>query len=203
MANPDANEMSAEPRLSDPLAAQVPGGDVPAAVAGRVRWLALSLFALGLLALIFPFFSTLAATALLGGLFLLAGLFKLASAITMHPLIWRGVLKGVWGLVYIIGGGLMLYAPLAGAWSLTIVLAAMLLGGGIASIAWAWTPPKPPGALWMAASGLLSIVLGLAVAWLLPVAAFWFPGVVAGVDLISSAIALLAMDRDGARTRTV
>lgn len=185
------------------MAAQVPDGDVPAAVAGRVRWLALALFARGVLALIFPFVSTLAATALLGGLFMLAGLFKLASAITMHPLIWRGVLKGVWGFVYIIGGGLMLYAPLAGAWSLTIVLAAMLLGGGVASIAWAWTAPRPPGARWMAASGVLSIALGLMVAWLLPVAAFWFPGVVAGVDLISSAAALFAMDRDGARTRTV
>lgn len=180
-------------RLADANAARVPE-------TSRFVWLGVMLMALGILALVFPFVSTLAATVFLSGVFVIAGLVKLWRALTTHPR-GRAIRKAAWGAVYFLGGGLMLYAPLAGAWSLTIVLAALFIGGGIAAMFWAAAEPRLPGWMWMAASGLLSVVLGVVVAFMLPFAALWFPGVVAGVDLVSTAGAFLAMD--GAARRTI
>jgi uncharacterized membrane protein HdeD (DUF308 family) len=161
----------------------------------RFTWLGICLVALGVLALVFPFVSTLATTLFVGGLFLAAGVVKLFSAFASRAHLGQSLLKALWGLVYLAGGALILYAPLPGAWSLTLVLASLFVVGGGASIAWALAEPKPRGWSWMAASGALSIVLGLLVAIALPSAAFWFPGVVAGVDLVSTGLAFLAMDR--------
>lgn len=178
--------------LSDPLAAQIPHS-------AGIAWLGSVLMGLGVLAIVFPFLSTLAATVFLGGVFLAAGVLKIADAVITHPFVWRGALKAAWGIVYALAGGWMLYAPLTGAWSLTLVLAVMLVFGGLAAIAWAMQRPRPPASGWMIASGVISIALGVLVALTLPLAAFWFPGVVAGVDLISTGAALLAMQRAQAR----
>jgi uncharacterized membrane protein HdeD (DUF308 family) len=161
----------------------------------RFTWLGYALIVLGALALVFPFFSTLATTLFIGGIFLAAGVFKIFGAIAQGRGLSRVAVKVLWGLVYIVGGGLILYAPLAGAWSLTIVLASLFIFGGAASIAWALIEPKPTGWAWMAASGALSILLGGLVAVALPFTAFWFPGIVAGIDLASTGFAFIAMDR--------
>ncbi|MES1156409.1 MAG: DUF308 domain-containing protein [Alphaproteobacteria bacterium] len=155
-------------------------------------WLGILLVALGLLALVFPFLATFAVTTFVGGAFLAAGLLTFASAFITHPLA-NAVIKGAWGAAYVIGGALMLYAPLAGAWSLTIVLSGMLLLGGVASTAWALTDPKPAGWGWMTASGAISVGLGVLAAYWLPSAAFWFPGLLAGADLVSTGVAFIAL----------
>jgi len=173
--------------------------DAPHAPAAKHRplkfnflWLGAALIGLGALALIFPFLATFAVTLFVGGLFLAAGLLKLASAFTTHPLP-NAVIKAAWAGCYVIGGGLLLYAPLACAWSLTLVLSGMLILGGVASIAWALTDPKPAGWGWMAASGLITMLLGALAALWLPDAALWFPGLLAGADLISTGVAFIAM----------
>lgn len=163
--------------------------------ASSYLWLGVLLAGFGLLALVFPFVSTLATTLFIGGLFVAAGLLKLYAAFSRRTSAACTAAKTAWSLAYILGGGLLLYAPLAGAWSLTIVLASLFVVGGIASIAWALSPPKPPGWAWMTASGAISIALGGLVLLALPTAAIWFPGVVAGVDLLTTGAAFLAMDR--------
>lgn len=180
------------PTLTDPLAAQIPAKS-------SFVWLGGLLTALGLLAIVFPFVSTLATTLFIGGVLLAAGVFKLFSAFRTATNVLSGALKGAWGLLYLIGGGLILYALGAGAWSLTLVLAVLFILGGIASIAWALAPPHRHGKGWMVASGLLSVLLGALVGMGAPTTALWFPGVVAGVDLLSTGLAFLFMDR-AART---
>ncbi|MES1203484.1 MAG: DUF308 domain-containing protein [Pseudomonadota bacterium] len=195
MADPDLPEVREDWRAPTRAAAWR-GSKAPARLSFLFsrRLLGGLLVLLGFLALLFPFVSTLGATLFVGGALLAAGLLKLMSAFTTHP-VGSAVIKGAWAMCYVIGGALILYAPLAGAWSLTVVLAGMLIGGGVASIAWALTDPRPVGSGWMAASGVLSILLGGMVAVWLPMAAIiWFPGVVAGVDLVSTGAAFIAMD---------
>ncbi|HVZ98898.1 MAG TPA: DUF308 domain-containing protein [Caulobacterales bacterium] len=200
MAEPDLTELRVEPRRESApprtsfLAPEPPPPRGALPLKFSFTLLGALLVALGALALVFPFVSTLAATLFIGGAFLAAGMLKLASALMTRPRV-SGVIKGAWALCYVLGGAIVLYAPLAGAWSLTVVLAGMLIIGGVASAAWALTDPKPSGWSWMAASGALSVVLGGLVAIWLPFAALWFPGVIAGVDLVSTGAAFIAMDR--------
>jgi uncharacterized membrane protein HdeD (DUF308 family) len=161
------------------------------------------LILLGGVALMFPFVSTIAVTLLAGALFAAAGLVKLGLALLgmaqgrfgRQP--WRLALNTLWGLLYLAGGSLILYAPLAGALSLTIVLAALLIAAGAASIAWAMLKPRPAGWGWMLASGLISMALGVIVIVGMPIAALWFPGVVAGVDFLTTGVAFIAMTNAG------
>lgn len=194
------DSVAAEPAAPS-VAEQAPplqASDAAPAVVPQVRtgfvWLGALLAGLGLLAIVFPFVSTLATVVFVGGVFLAAGVLKLFAAFRC-PTFWSVAAKAAWALAYIIGGGLILYTPVTGAWSITIILSALFIIGGVLSLTWALTPPHRHGRGWLMASGLLSILLGALVGMTAPFSALWFPGVVAGVDLLSTGLAFLFMDR--------
>jgi uncharacterized membrane protein HdeD (DUF308 family) len=184
---PRAESPHVEPSLTDPHAAEAPD-------ASGFIWAGVVLVVLGALALLFPLVSTVAVTLILGVVFIAAGLVKFWRALYTRPAS-RAVLKGLWALVYLIGGGLIVAAPVSGAWSITVILAVLFMFGGIASIAWAMARPRPPGWGWMLASGVVSVALGLLVGLTTPATALWLPGALAGLDLITTGAAFIAMDR--------
>jgi len=183
----------AQPRLADPHAAEVPD------LRGYL-WLGVMLVLLGALAILFPLVSTMTVTLVVGVVFLAAGIVKVWRALSARPA-GRAVLNAIWGLVYILGGGLILSAPVAGALSLTIVLAALFIAGGLFSVAWALARPRVPSWSWMLASGAVSMLLGVLVLFTMPIAALWLPGILAGVDLLTTGVAFIAIDRAVTRMR--
>lgn len=188
-----ASSDRARPRLADPLAAETPD-------ARGYLWPGVILATLGALAILFPLVSTITVTLIVGVVFIAAGIVKLLRAVSTRP-VGRAALKAVWGLVYVIGGGLILWAPIAGALALTIVLAALFIASGVAAFAWALMPPRMPGWGWMLASGAVSMLLGVLALFTMPIAALWIPGILAGVDLLASGAALIAVDRAVTRVR--
>lgn len=163
-------------------------------------WVGVLLGLLGALAILFPLISTMTVTLVVGVSILAAGVVKLWRAFSTRPA-GRAVLKGFWGLLYLFAGALILAAPLTGAATLTIVLGALFIVGGVASVAWSLMPPRPPRWGWMLASGAVSMLLGVLLIFMMPVAAFWFPGLLAGVDLMTTGAAFIAIDRAAAYAR--
>lgn len=117
-----------------------------------------------------------------GVLLLMGGVGQLISAFWAGR--WSGFLLSlVMGLLYVVTGFVIVDRPLAGALALTLVLAMMLLVGGIFRIVSAlmlrfhnWG--------WPLLNGVISVLLGLLIYKQLPEAAFWVIGTFVGIELI-------------------
>jgi len=127
---------------------------------------------------------------------LVAGGAGIISAI-VHPkqpgLAWSLISAAI----TIIAGLLLAGLPLRGALSLTFVLAVYLFAEGIASFAYAWSHRDhlPRGWGWMILNGVVDIIMGAVVVWVLPlvVAALWLLGLFIGIDFIIGGLSLIRM----------
>ena len=104
----------------------------------RANWswyflLGLGLVALGSLALIFSFASTLFSVLYLGFLLIIVGIFETAQSFKLTE--WGSFfLHLLIGLLYIAGGAFIVYDPALNALTLTLLLALFLVISGIARI---------------------------------------------------------------------
>ncbi len=160
---------------------------------------------LGVLAVIWPQLSTVAVDVYVGWLFLLSGVVGL---ITMF--FAPGASAFFWSLftaaLSLFVGILLLWHPIEGVISLTLVLIAFFIAEGVFQIAasLSYRDAFPDSWGWMLASGIADLILaGLIVSgW--PGTATWALGLIVGVNLISSGIAITMVAVAGRRlVRTV
>jgi uncharacterized membrane protein HdeD (DUF308 family) len=135
----------------------------------------------GILALVEPFLASLAASVYLGAMLCVAGAFMLAGGIAGmgHRGGWLSVLLGI---LSVIVGLLVLYNPVVGAVSLTWVMGAWFIVGGIFELALGFSIPAGRG--WLILVGIVNVVLGVWVVMLNPAQAFAFLGFLVGISLI-------------------
>jgi uncharacterized membrane protein HdeD (DUF308 family) len=158
----------------------------------------LLLEAIGLLAFIMPFWSTLAVTILIGWLFFIGGASRLlmlfrANRVLGHA--WPGYWWSLISAVLSIGIGLLLALnPLPGMFSLTIVLTALFLVEGVAAILASldfrhhtrhW--------VWMLFSGMINVLLVALIFAEWPVSATWLIGMLAGINLVLAGFPLVVL----------
>jgi uncharacterized membrane protein HdeD (DUF308 family) len=151
---------------------------------------------LGIAAILVPVIASVAFAFVLGIIFLVAGAAGVISAIS-HPkqpgLAWSLISAAI----TIIAGLLLAGGPVRGALSLTFVLAVYLFAEGIASFAYAWSHRDhlPHGWGWMLLNGVIDIIMGAVVVWVLPffVAALWVLGLFIGIDFIVGGFSLIRM----------
>ena len=125
-------------------------------------------FVLG--ALLLPMLATFTATLTFGGLLFGSGVVGLIALVFD----WRAkgfVWRLLWALIATLGGICIFFHPWEGAYTLTLVLAAILLAQGLVSLAHAIThrprPACPCG--WMSFGGAVTSLLGgLLIRWLPP-----------------------------------
>jgi uncharacterized membrane protein HdeD (DUF308 family) len=129
----------------------------------RSKWgwfvaLGVALVLLGVLALGDVVAVTLASAVFVGAMFLVGGIFHLIHAFMVKT--WSGFLMNVLaGVLYVIGGALIMDEPIAGALLITIFLIAALVVGGALRIA---LRHREMGGWWlMVLSGLVSVVIGI------------------------------------------
>jgi len=155
---------------------------------------------LGVLAILWPQLSTVAVDVYVGWLFLLSGAVGLVTmffAPSASAFFWS-LLTAALSLFV---GILLLWHPVEGAISLTLVLVAFFIAEGIfqivASISYREAFPDSWG--WMLGSGIADLILaGLIISgW--PGTASWALGLVVGVNLISSGIAIIVVAVTGRR----
>jgi uncharacterized membrane protein HdeD (DUF308 family) len=146
---------------------------------------------LGLVAVIWPQISTVAVDVFVGWMFLISGIMGLIIMFLAPsgPAFLWSLLTAALSLIV---GVLLLWHPIAGVVSLTLVLIAFFIVEGIFQIA---TPIKYRDALpdswgWMVMSGIADLILaGIMISgW--PGTAVWALGLIVGVNLITSGLAI-------------
>ena len=173
--------------------------DVAADVRNAVRrhWVlflvqGIIMIVLGFLAVARPMIATLAVEIFAGWLFLVGGVVGLAGIFTA----WKTP-GFVWGLIRavmaILIGILLLWRPLAGVLTLTLLLAAFFAAQGITQIIAALTQRAAlPGSWgWVLVSGIIDLILAAIIISGWPGTAAWVLGLLVGVNLIMSGVALV------------
>ena len=149
------------------------------------------LIVVGVLALVLPPLATLAVTLLLGWLFVFSGAFGIVISLWLRhaPGFWWSLLSGVLAIAV---GLLLLASPVQGAVTLTVVLVAFFLIDGVASIMFALHHRHDPGGRWgfILVSGIVTLVLAAVILAGLPGSAAWVLGLLFGIDMLFSGIAL-------------
>lgn len=155
---------------------------------------------LGVLAMLAPLITGVAITLLMGVLLLAGGIARCMFAFRARS--WGAGALGVGlGFLATLVGFLLLFFPRAGLETLTVFLAAYFLVHGIFEIAFAFRLKPRGGWLWTAASGLVSVVLGVLIWMQWPVSGVWAVGILAGVNLMVGGLALVLLALS-ARPRT-
>ena len=149
------------------------------------------LAALGLLAIGAPFLATVVVVKLAGWLFLIGGVVGLASLFT-----GRGVPGSFWSflsaIVSILAGIYILYRPLSGMLSLTLVLAAFFFAQGITQIFASLSHRRVLKSWgWVLLSGIVDLILGGIIMSGWPETSAWVLGILVGVNLFMFGVALI------------
>jgi len=149
---------------------------------------------LGILAVIWPQISTVATDIFVGWLFLLSGILGLVTlflAPNAPAFFWSLLTAGL----SLFAGVLLLWHPVEGSISLTLVLIALFIAEGIFQIAAAirYRDTLPDSWGWLLMSGIVDLVLAGVIISGWPQSANWALGLVVGVNLITSGLAITMM----------
>jgi uncharacterized membrane protein HdeD (DUF308 family) len=146
----------------------------------------------GIVALIFPIFSSVTVIILLGWLLILSGALQGISLIGAKnvPHFWLQLISVALSVLI---GFLFLYYPGEGLVALSLLLVVFFIVGGMARIVFALTirPFQKWG--WILASGTIGVLLGVYLLASLPLTAGWLLGLLFGIQLLSEGAALSYM----------
>jgi len=134
--------------------------------------------------------ATFATVLVFGWMLLISGIFGLVNAFLTHT--WRGFLLTLLSALFRgFTGYLLIRYPLAGAATITLVLASFLIVTGLFRAIGAGMLKFPRWG-WAVFSGLISLALGIMLLAQMPVSSVWFIGFAIGVDLIFDGISLIS-----------
>jgi uncharacterized membrane protein HdeD (DUF308 family) len=147
---------------------------------------------LGILAVAWPAVATLAVDIYIGWLFLISGTVGLVAMFSARdvPAFFWTLLTAALAMAV---GVLLIWKPAEGAESLTIVLTAFFIAEGVFQIAgsFAYRDAMPGSWGWMLASGISDLFLAGLLIMYWPVSAAWALGLLVGVNLITSGVAIV------------
>jgi len=146
----------------------------------------------GAIALFYPFLATVAATLVIGWIFIFVGALTLIQAWQVST--WGGVLwQVIIGLIILLGGISAIVDPISAALGVTLLIGIVYLAKGIAQIVMAFNlrPLRAWG--WVLAAGILAVVVGLIIIFSWPLSGTWVLGTLAGISLIFSGWAYIMM----------
>jgi len=144
--------------------------------------LGVSLIIVGFIALGSLVLASLATAVAIGALLLVAGMAEAIGAFWCRG--WRGVfLHLLSGVLSIVVGGLFLWAPVDALLALTLLLACLLIVGGVFKLIAAFSY-RFEGWGWPLLSGIIDLVLGVLIWREWPVSALWVLGMFVGISLV-------------------
>ncbi len=113
----------------------------------------------GFAALTVPMVAGITLTALIGSLFIISGFFQAMHTFRIHQ--WKSKLWYVLSsALYIIGGLLLLFKPVAGLFTITGLMVFIIMVNGATRIIFALSNRNVGGWPWIAVSGVLSFAIG-------------------------------------------
>lgn len=156
---------------------------------GWILSLGILLVILGTVCVIGNVSATFASVLVFGWLLMLSSVLGVVHGFRAHR--WKGSrLPLLTALLRGIVGFLMILFPLAGAATLTLILACLLVVGGLFRAIGSGMLKFPRWG-WSMFSGILSLALGIMLLAQMPVSSLWFLGFAVGLDLIFDGAALI------------
>jgi uncharacterized membrane protein HdeD (DUF308 family) len=158
----------------------------------NVRWLGIALIVLGVIAILTPVIAGSAVVIVIGVVMLAAGISQIARGLGA-PAWSEKILTTTLGVISVIAGLLVLGHPILGLTFLTLLLVGYFLIEGVWKIVISFQYRPAAGWAGLLISGVLSFLLG----WLIwkqwPVSGIWAVGILVGVNLLSTGIALMTL----------
>jgi uncharacterized membrane protein HdeD (DUF308 family) len=155
------------------------------AVRHHWRWVlasGIAFIGLGSMAFGYSVLVTLASVFVLGWALVFGGLFQAIHAFKVSR--WSGfLLELVMAILYVVVGLVMVAHPGAGAMSMTLLIAAFFLVGGLFRI-FAGTMLHPPGRAWLLLSGAVTLLLGILIWTEWPASGLWVIGTFVAIDMV-------------------
>jgi uncharacterized membrane protein HdeD (DUF308 family) len=149
---------------------------------------------LGAAAIMLPQVATIAAEILVGWLILISGIVGLINTFRMRraPGFGWSLLSAILGIVT---GALLLWWPLTGTVSLTLILSVFFVIEGVATIMFALEHKRELSGRWgwMLVSGVVDLILAGLIVLGLPGTATWAIGLLVGINMVFGGWALIAM----------
>jgi uncharacterized membrane protein HdeD (DUF308 family) len=137
----------------------------------------------GLIALGSVVFATVVTVFVVGVMMLLAGVAEVVSAFQIKS--WGKFLLWVLlGVLYIVAGFATFENPLLAAALLTLLLGFALIASGVMRIVLAFSMKQEMPWVWVAVSGVITLLLGLVILAHWPVSGLYILGLFLGIDLI-------------------
>lgn len=146
---------------------------------------------LGTLAFGYSVLVTLASVFVLGWALVFAGTFQAIHAFKVFQ--WSGfILELLLAILYVVVGLVIVAHPEAGALSVTLLIAAFFLVGGLSRI-FAGAIFHPPGRAWLLLSGVVTLLLGMLIWAEWPVSGLWVIGTFVAIDMVFSGAWLIML----------
>jgi uncharacterized membrane protein HdeD (DUF308 family) len=151
--------------------------------------LGILLISLGAICIVGDITATFTTVLVFGWLLLISGIFALVQAFRTRN--WSGFFLNLLSALFRgFTGYLLIRYPLAGAASLTLVLASFFVVSGIFRAIGAGMVKFPRWG-WSVFSGIVSVVLGVMLLAQMPLSSIWFIGFAIGVDLVVEGASLI------------
>lgn len=159
--------------------------------AGALFGVGLALIALGSLAIYSVVFATFASVIFFGWVLVFSGFVQLGHALYARH--WNGFwLQLLLGLFSLVGGALLIFNPVFGAISLTLLLGLLFIAQGTLRIFLALTK-RFEHWIWVLIGGILALTLGIMILVQWPYSGLYIIGLFVGIDLIFNGWALVAL----------
>jgi uncharacterized membrane protein HdeD (DUF308 family) len=172
------------------MATLQPPPPTPAPVRRSRGWslaFGLVLIVIGILALLMPAIAALATALTLGWLLVIAGIVEIVHAFQTRRRKGYGWQLAA-GFVTLILGLCILFFPIAGIATLALWIGAFLFAGGIVRLVLAFRLKPAKGWEWVLLDAVVSIVIGILIAWGWPASSIPFIGLLTGFWLLFSGI---------------
>lgn len=151
---------------------------------------------LGVLAMMSPMVAGMTVAVMVGFLLIIGGIARTIFAFKAQS--WgKGILAFVLGVLTLLIGLVMVFRPVLGLTSLTMVLAAYFFIDGIFEIFEAFDLKPLKGWGWMLFGGIVSVLLGFLIWRQWPVSGAWAIGILVGIKLIFAGVAMVAIGGAG------
>lgn len=144
----------------------------------------------GMFAIIEPAVAGLGVTLLVGWLLIFAGVTHFIAAFKGAGA-KRAILQVLAAIVYLVGGLYCLTHPFLAIRTLTVLLAAVIIAGGMLEIVSYFRLKSEGTSLWVLFNGLVGLVLGMMILLHWPSSSVWAIGILVGVHLLMTGMTRL------------
>ncbi|SFK68365.1 Uncharacterized membrane protein HdeD, DUF308 family [Halogranum rubrum] len=151
---------------------------------------------IGLIAIVAPFLTGISIAMLVGALLVVGGLFHFVGAFKGQG--WAGfVWQILLGAIGVVAGLVILFNPLFGLLTLTLVVIGYLFASGVVEILMGYRLRGEKNWFWSVVSGVLGIALAVLLWSGFPSTALWAVGLLFGINLLLTGTSMVAIALGG------